>query len=284
MDHGKTFLLCSGGILILAVINLSVGPAINLKTELKDWPWSLQNCEIISDLLKKYIKDNENVETIKKTERKLSECRHKKPMHSLEEISFITNLAIGFICFLFASFGLEKVIKTKIGLVGMILGVIGFIITFLYVVYNGIVYTNYYDSDNFMKVDGDSAFAELDGNRYKCFYYKENGGEEALVARYSDLIKSQYNYNKGLIDAFKDENSEQSRCKGDPDKCSENGYIDAPYHYGRGCKKLFYKNRLEDYANFDKSSRFLACLILSIFSLLSHCGLVFCGFILFKEP
>ena len=277
MNHGKTFLICSSVILVLSVINLSVGPIINRKVG----NWSFRNCGKISDNFDEKRKNNDPIDKIKAKERELSQCRHRKPMSILEEMSFVTNLIIGLICFLFGSIGLEKELKTRMGIVAMAFGVIGFIITFLYVIFNGIVYTNYYDDDIY-KIDEDGAFAELVGDKYKCFYFSEANDEYPLIAKFSDLIKSQYNYNKELKDAFKNENYEQYNCQyNDPSSCIENGYIDLP---SKNCRKLYYSRSLSDYyTNFDKSSRLLACLILSILILLCHLCLAFCGFLIFKE-
>jgi len=284
-------MICSSIILVFAVINLSVGPFIN--SRVKNWPWSLKNCGKISDELDKLRTQNPSINAIKSKERELSECRHKKSMNTLEVISFVLNIFTGFICFLSGFFGLEKELKKKMGIVGMLLGVIGFVLTLVYVIYNGIVMTNYYDLDYYdeskcYKVDGDSAFAELDGNKYECFYFNEKDDEIALHAKYSDLIKSQYNYNKGLRDDYKNKYSELYNCRYSPSLCLENGYIDGPITFrdlsGRICQKLYYYNSYDDNSNFDQGCRFYVSLFLSILTLLCYCGLVFCGFLLFKEP
>lgn len=285
MNHGRSFMICSCVILVLAAINLSVGPNINIRV--RDWPWSLWNCEKISDDLAQKKEENAPINDIKALEIQLSDCRHKKTMHILEEVSFVANLFIGFTCFLSGFFGLEKELKTKMGIVGMIFGVIGFILTLIYIIYNGIVITNHYDS-KINKVDGDSAFAELDGNQYKCFYFNEKDDTEALIAKYIDLIKSQYNYNKGLKDIYKDQDSELRKCEYSPSLCLENGYVDGPKHYFdsiglKTCLKLYKYKYFDDNSNFEKGFRFLASLILSILTLLCLCGLVFCGFLVFKE-
>ena len=287
MNHERTFLIFSSVILVFAVINLSVGPAINKRVN----DWSLDNCGIISDELDDLIHNNADVETIKTKEKNLTRCRNRKTMYILEEMSFITNLIIGFICFLIASFGLEKELKTRMGIVGMIFGVIGAIITFLYVIYNGIVCTNYYyDNEHYRcyKTDGDGAFAELDGNKYKCFYFSEPKDYDALIAKYIDLIKSQYNYNRELQDAFEIVYSEKNGCSRNPSICSENKYIDGPITYNDGsgmrvCPKLYHFKGINDYVNFDKGSRFIGSLILSILMVLCHCGLAFSGFLLFRS-
>ena len=54
-------------------------------------------------------------------------------------------------------------------------GIVGFILILVYVIYSGIVYTNYYDSEIY-EFDGDRAFSEYnkDENTYEYFYYKKN--------------------------------------------------------------------------------------------------------------
>ena len=205
----------------------------------------------------------------------------------MEYIVFIIDLGIGFICVILGLNGIQKELMPQTGLLAMILGVIGFILTFIYLVLNGIVYTNYNDGNNTYKIDGDGAFAELEGDKYKCFYFSEKNNEDALYAKFSDLIKSQYNYNKKLKDIEKDENSELYHCNGvSPVNCLENGYIEGKRPYGSGnyCSKLYNYRSNNYYKNYAISSRFLGCLIITLFISLCLCGLAFCGFLLNKEP
>jgi len=176
-------------------------------------------------------------------------------------------------------YGLQKELIPKTGIIGIVCGVIGLILTLVYVIYNGVVYTNYYDDDNIYKVDGDGAFAELKDGNYKCFYYKESKGEEALIAKYSDLIKKQYNYNKDLKDSFLND-AEKAMCISNPESCATQGTIPGGI---LPCKKLYHMQTINDFENYDLSARFLTALILSIITLLCHCGLIFSGFMLSKE-
>ena len=202
MSAGANFMLCSCAILALAIVNLSTDICVG-----KDVDWALTHCGRLSDMLE-HKKGDKTLEEIEKGERAITQCRNKKAMYNMEYISFILNAGIGFISTLLGLYGLQNGVVPKTGMIGMVFGVIGFILTFIYVVLNGIVFTNYYDNntddDIIYKVDGDSAFAELQGeNSYKCFYFNKVNDTEALVAKYSDLIKSQYNYNKELKDYFK---------------------------------------------------------------------------------
>jgi len=218
-------------------------------------------------------------ETKESIEAGIRQCRNQKAMHDMEHTSIVFNGVIGFICVLLGLYGLQKEAIPKTGTIGMACGVVGFILTLVYVIYNGVVYTNYYDDSSIYKVDGDGAFAELDGSSYECFYYKESKGIEALIAKYSDLIKSQYNYNKDLKDSFNTD-SEKDNCQYRPSLCATQEYIPAG---GSTCKKLYYRQIINDFENYDKSARFLTALLLSIITLLCYCGLIFSGFTLSKE-
>ena len=95
-------------------------------------------------------------------------------------------------------FDVKKDFVSNTGLIGLICGVVGFVLSFVYVIFNGLVYTNYYPDNAIYKTDGDGIVAEEDGSRYKCKYFDEKYNIHALIAKYSDLGKKQYNYNKDL--------------------------------------------------------------------------------------
>ena len=301
---GATLFISSCAIVALTIVNLGVGPSINSKIG----TWSSLNCLKLSDKLDEEKENNPNItETeIEEANKEIKKCKNRKTMYEMEYTSFIFNAGIGFICTLLGLFGLQKEMEKKTGIIGMALGVIGFVLTLVYVIYNGIVYTNYYD-DAIFKIDGDGAVATLvDGetNKYKCLYFKEANDTEALYAKYSDLIKSQYNYNRELIVFFNEDYPEKKRgCNiyGDynvePYKCDREEFLNVSMNYtdkdgvSQRCEKLynlyeFDRNKaFNDYSNYDKSARFLCCLILSIFTLLCYCGMAFSGFMLFKgEP
>jgi len=291
MSPGANFFVVSCAILIFSIINLSIGPIIN-KVILYDYEdevfWGQLNCAKKSDDYEDKKKSNPSMseETKKKNEIAIRKCRNRKAMYNMEYTSFIFNIFIGFVCVLLGLYGLQKEIIPKTGFIGMGCGIVGFILTFVYVIYNGVVYTNYYDSKIY-KIDGDGAFAEYDEdkNAYECFYYKKND-TDSIYAKYCDLIKSQYNYNYDLMASFT-ENPEKKGCRGKyyPTDCSIKEYIEDRVSYGNGayCSKLYYRKSFDNYTNYDLSARFLTVLLLSIIILLCYCGLIFSGFMLSKE-
>ena len=292
MNPKANFFICSCVIFTFAVINLHIGPTITKKIT----SYSIENCKILSDELDDMkTKPQQYTELqIENQEKQIRKCRNRKAMSVMEYIVFIINMGIGFICLILGLNAVQKEMIPKTGLIGITFGAIGFILTFIYLIFNGIVYTNYYD-DNIYKIDEDAAYAKLEGDKYKCIYFNGINDEEALYAKFSDLIKSQYNYNKKLITAYKDQNYELGGCqKSKPSKCLDNGYIEGPYNgqpytYNNGqiCTKLYYyKDIYKDYGNYinyARSAQYLACLILTLFTVLCHCGLAFCGYMLFKE-
>ena len=274
MSAGANFFVVSCAILIFSIINLSIGPVINKAISNA----GNANCKIYVD---QYDDGRESMtdEQKKNLELTIRECRNRKAMSNMEYTSFIFNVFISFVCVLLGLYGLQKETIPKTGYIGMGCGVIGLILTLVYVIYNGVVYTNYYNSSSIYKVDGDGAFAEYDekNNRYECFYYKKDD-KKAIIAKYCDLIKSQYNYNYDLSKSFS--NSEKSKCKNYPYLCAENEYIESR---DNTCKYLYYSQKFDTYANYDLSARFLTVLLLSIIILLCYCGLIFSGFMLSKE-
>ena len=116
------------------------------------------------------------------------------------------------------------------------------------------------------------------------------GVEGSFYTKYSDLIKSQYNYNPELNDSFyKDEEKSSGGCRLNsyPYACSTTGYINdkryRDYYSTIVCNKLYYRKTIEDFSRYSLSARFLTVLILSLIISLLHCGLAYSGFKLFKE-
>ena len=277
MSAGANFFVVSCAILIFSIINLSIGPIINGKLT----NYGNANCKKKVDDYDDAKEKNPDMSEEEKKEKELDirRCRNRKAMSNMEYTSFIFNIFISFVCVLLGLYGLQKETIPKTGYIGMGCGIVGLILTLVYVIYNGVVYTNYYSSSNIYKVDGDGAFAEYDEdkNAYECFYYKKND-TDSIYAKYCDLIKSQYNYNYDLTKSF--ENPEKSRCTNYPYLCGEKEYIE---YRDKTCKYLYYSQSFETYSNYDLSARFLTVLLLSIIILLCYCGLIFSGLMLSKE-
>ena len=300
MSAGSNFFICSCAVLILTITNLGIGPIINHRV---GESWGLQNCEALVDDYEDAKEKNPNMDESEqeKYELEISTCKNKKAMYSMEYTSFIINMVVGFICILLGLYGLQKEILPKTGMIGMACGVIGFVLTFVYVIFNGIVYTNYYDKEVY-KIDEDGSFA-LKTERtnktnygyervyYDCIFYNKPNDTQAYYAKFSELAKSQYNYDKEYSDSF-DKDIEKKNCQRLPEICiDEESILLNIYEYSytdddgnsHNCSKLYYNRRSTENNNYDISVRILTLLILSIFTLLCYCGLIFSSFILSKQ-
>lgn len=315
MGKGLLFFCCSCCILVLTIINLSIGPIITGRTDIE----GTMNCAAINDaydLAKDAGASNDDLKYTAKWSK--DECLRKKGMHDMEYTAFIFDIVIGFVCGLIGLlhlFDLKKDFVSNTGLIGLGSGVVGFVLTFVYVIFNGLVYTQYYD-DRIIKTDGDGIFAELEGDKYKCKYFDEEGNTHALIAKYSDLGKKQYNYNKDLFESYKADEVKFCRVsKGcDPNSyddpndylscvassgitdsiftiCAKESYtpVTGQFTYPSNgnsvkCQNLYVYYNEYRITNKDKSDRFLTALILSLIVCLANIGLALFGFLLFRNP
>ena len=294
---GTIFFCCSCAIVILSMINLSVGPIVKKKVDItpiyathisvrtKGNTWGTYNCKLLSDYYDTYEETHSLSDNARKYdfEWPINECERKKAMHDMEYTSFILNIIFGMICGLlglFHLFDLKNEFISKTGLIGLGCGFVGFIFSFIYVVYNGIVYTNYFDT-RVAKRDGGGVYAEkIPGttDQFKCLYYDEPYNIYSVFAKFSELNQKQYNYDKDIYKSV------------DPDcvnvdyvvQCSQQEIITVST-LPTTCENL-YAAEIMDFKNKDKSDRFLTTLILSLFVCLADLGLALFGFLLYRTP
>ena len=290
MAAGTRFLICSCVILIFTIINFGVGPAINKRV---GDDFSYVDCSYFSDQLDEYKKSNPSSKALKTYEDLVTMCRRGKAMYNMEYTTFIFNIIISFICTLLGFYGLEKEMIPKTSRIGLLCGVTGFIMTFIYVILTGVTYTSTIDSSSIYKLDSDGAFAKLDNTqkKYLCLFFEEDGSLNSIYSKFSDLIKSQYNYNKKLSDSFAND-PEHKNCKGSSSSiitCGLNQYLDLSVQTytvdgeSKECTKLYYQQLFKDNKNYDISARFLAALLFSIFSCIGFLILAYNSYLLSKE-
>jgi len=280
---------------LLTIVNLSIGPIISGKFP----TWGTLNCALYKDLYDKAKDDGIEGDELKYGAKwNLNNCQRCKGMYDMEYTSFIFDVAIGFVCGLMGLLHLFEVKKeyvSKTGLIGLCCGIVGFILTFVYVILNGLVYTT--SDTDYYKMDSNGAFAELKGDKYECFYFDKEYNIHSLMAKYSDFGKKQYNYDKDLLKKYYE--PEVEHCKRDPSICNKE-YIEmtASYNDDNGshnCKYLYYQTENShhpneiyewrtEFWNKDKSDRILTALILSLLVCLANIGLAIFGFLLFKTP
>ena len=288
MGKGLLFFCCACCILVLTIVNLSIGPIISGAVKNFESNIGTLNCaekkDIWDDAKDQPGADDDSIKYVE--EYNYNKCQREKGMHDMEYTAFIFDIVLGFVCGLLGLLHLFEVKKdfvSNTGLIGLICGVIGFILTFVYVIFNGLVYTTVYTNE--YKRDGDYVFAEVSGNKLTCLYYDEPKNPNSIKAKISDLGKKQYNYDSDY--------SIETGCDCNPTSCPfmstcySQETIDIstnPLPFGKTNCKKFYVEEPDEIINKDLSDRFLTTLILSLVVCLANIGLALFGFLLFKTP
>ena len=285
------FLILSGVIVIFSIICICSGPVINGIIP-KSLEWRTENCQRWSDAYKDE-NDKDTKESYKKARNK---CNREKAMYGLEYSSLIIDVICGFVCTILGLlhyFDIGKPFEKVTGIIGLATGIIGFVLTLVYVIYSGYIFTNdpYIDKGGhyIIRRDGDWAYAKYeDGKGYKCFFYKKKDIYTGL-AKYSDLGKKQYNYNKKKNQAYSDPTSKfylcsysnlSSRANYHPSQCGSDGYINIAQI--PGCDNL-YGDNYDEIDNKYLFDRWITTFIFSCFICASCIGLAIFGFLLFKS-
>ena len=168
---------------------------------------------------------------------------------------------------------------------------ITFVLTLVYICYSGYIFTKDkardYDnsSSSILKLNGDGIFAEKEGIRYKCIYFDKDD-KDAIYAKYNDLGKKQYNYQKKR---HYDANSEYSNSACVVSAVTHNCGTDG-YTYGSagiigligGCDNL-YGPKFDGFENKYVYDRWVTTYIFSCFIIACSIGLAIFGFLLFKN-
>ena len=298
MNKNFIFFFVATIILILSIASLYIAPIINEKLGTGENPWKNLNCLIQSDNIDELKEDISSItddqekeheeKYLKYLKRERDLCYRKKAMHGLEYSAFTLDVIIGFICSLlgFIHYLDEgKSFISKTGLIGLILGAIGFVITLVYLIYNILVYTSHSDVP---KVDEKMAYANWDNSKnvYFCQFFKEDN-YESIYAKYSELGQKQYNYNKELYQSHMYEDTEIGGCVYDRiDKCFRKDNFTGIEKYinnnGKDCNKIYMRPTWSN-EYIDLNNRWLTTIILSAITILCNACLSFLGFLLFKN-
>ena len=274
------------------------GPIINGIVE-EGAGWGTNNCKEKSDIYK-YKKDNNKPEDeVKQANKDRNLCNRQKAMYGLEYSSYIIDVSLGFICAILGLlhfFDVGKSFQKYSGLIGLVTGIVGFVLTLVYIIYSGYIftkdYTNGYDtslsSNNYymVKLNGEGAFAEKDGENYKCIYYKEKD-QNAVFTKYKDLGKKQYNYEKKRNYDKKDEYLNCLVPRSSARNCGSNQYYTDPDHFNdlkvNGCKNVYLEEVASGFKNKYLYDNWVTNIIFGCFIIACEIGLAIFGFLVFKN-
>ena len=308
MNKTLIFFCISCCLLIFSIIVICTGPVI---TGVVEGSWRNQNCQRYSDH-HKYV-DDKNLggdlkdEFLKHLKKGQHLCERQKAMYGLEYASLISDLFFGVLCSLLSLlhyFGIGKYCEKITGIIGLACGVIGFILTLIYIIYSGYIFTHdgpgkaydlhasspptsspisHYNTGALVKLDKDRVFAEWKEGKYECFYYDKDD-EDSFYAKYNDLGKKQYNYHKD----FELADGDYQRCK-----ISNNPTIISPKTICKNptdrilssCNKLYYSgNNLDDEIYYKyRYDKWVTSIIFGCFIIALNLGLAIFGFLLFSQ-
>jgi hypothetical protein len=175
-------------------------------------------------------------------------------------------------------FNAGKSFEKKTGLIGLIGGGIGFIITLIYVCYSGYIFNN--DTAYKQPDDTGDLIDRLysNGASYKkkvlptydfekIPVYSNDLGDDAQYAKYKDLGGDQYNYNKKIYEAYSQPAS--SECYDTVTSPSINN-----------CE-YFYPEPIVDVKNKYLYDRWCLSLVLAVFITVLNAGIIVFGLLLF---
>ena len=298
MNKHFIFFACGTLIVVLSVAVFNTGPIINYKL---GSDWGKLNCQRLSDEYDQ-IKGESPEYTTQQKKRKdeelqfikqqLNSCNRRKAMYGLEYSAFIIDIVAGFICSILGllhyteSNNEIKAFAKKTGLIGLIFGAIGFVMTLVYLIYSALVYTK--DTGSVIKTDENGSYAKYDSTNkvYICKFYKEND-INSMKATYSEYGKKQYNYNKDSYIAYSfSADSERRVCTHySSDDCSDNNNFTFSSYYDNNSKRCenIYIRPNEEYENKDLNDRWLTTIILSAIIILCTICIALFGFLIFKE-
>ena len=298
MNNTLIFLCIASTLLIFSIIVVNTSPAINGFAS----GWRALNCKRYSDF-HKYIEEKGTAPTkdeyLKLSKEGRNVCNRRKAMYGLEYSSIICDIVLGFFCAflsLLHYLGVGKVFEKVTGIIGLASGVICFILTLVYVIYSGYIFTNdnegmeitisgltiskYYGDT--IKLDKDGVFARLDSSKtkYECVYY-DSKDKSKFYAKYNELGQKRYNYNKDSIDPT----SKFSKCKYPfSSMLSDPSYSDCDNGISRpsslDCEEIYIHHNNFNYKYF--YDKWVTSIIFDSLNIALSIGLAIFGFLLFK--
>ena len=311
MNNNLIFFLSATLIVVLSIAALSTGVIINksIDTSNSIWlgtsslintdNWGTLNCQRLSDQYEDDEKDwekmdggdtkNQKKKDLDHLKQQINSCNRRKAFYGLEYSALIIDVCGGFICsilglLLYLNEG--KSFSTKIGIIGLVFGAVGFIMTVVYFIYSILVYTK--DGDKITKAESDGSYASLVNNEYKHTFYEEKD-IYSMTAKYCEYGKKQYNYNKEFYLSYLHESfSELYQGTGGCVTTSTPNFVEKvssaghTYANSKPCLKL-YIEPTSGITNKNMSDRWLTTIILTAIIILCSICLAIFGFLLFKN-
>ena len=295
MNKTLFFLISSVIMVIFTIITITTAP--NIMGGFSGQYSDTSNCDALSEAYK-YNKDlNKNPSESEKKQldndkEDVNICYRQKAFINMEYATLIIDICLSAICAilgLFHFFETGMFIQKYTGLIGLISGVVAFVLTLVYLIYSGIVFTkdHYHQQDLLFDNGAYLKWDETEKDYIKPYTEKDLEKDQyAMYAKYKDLGKKEYNY---------DSEAYEKILKGEIplDDCNGNKYDVFIGSYTTGSKKLdscdyiweesFLENR-ENLRNKHLYDFWLTSLIFTAFVLVCSIGLAVFGLLIFMNP
>ena len=319
------FLCISAAVVVFTVVVLNNAPIINGYV---GGDWYEESCQKYVDY-HKYNKDktlselgitqeikDKWLDLLKEGKNK---CYRNKAMVGLEYSAFNFNIVFGFTCALLGLFNYLKIgnLGKIIGIIGLGSGVIGFVLTLVYIIYSGIIFTQdpvdksfttlgYEFSGVDRKIRSDGAFMKWDSskNGYVCLFYKKDK-PDSLYIKYSDYGNKHLNYrtkdqyaeeeknykfirNNGCLGSISTINYNDCKDLDDSNDLhdSKTEYFDSSLNRNNkkgDCDYLYYFDSGADNSKRNIYDRWVTTIVLGCFIFVLDLGLSIFGFLIFKD-
>ena len=301
MNKQLFFLITACSLFVLSIIAINVAPIIS-KSGIYPYfdNWANGNCQKLEDDYK-FDKDNHAFDSPapkgkeKRVKKEIDECKRHKVMYGLEYSAFVIDVSLGFICSFLSLFHfLEpgKPLEKVSGFIGIFVGIITAVITIIYLVFNGLIFSNEPVRDIEILYPN-KASLKYNGNKYVFDYDfdKTKDDRDIILIKYKDLGKKQYNYDSEIFKAT--EYYDKSEYK----ECQESDIL--VFYTGQdGNTKKYTVDTTNDHncdyiweKNFDNKDnnnkylydRWMTCIILGALIAVCGIGLIIFGFLLSKS-
>lgn len=287
MNSNLFFFICASAILILSVISICLAPIINgiLGSE-----WGTNNCQFLSDDYDYYEKNvftdknnDEHKKALDKKKGKINVCKREKAMHGLEYASLVCDVVVGGFCAIFGLLHYLEVglsFQKKTGIIGLITGTIGFILTIVYVIFSSYIFNNdlFYDENNVPigKLYSNGATYKYNGYQYIPNYDIEKAldDDNLRFVKYCELGQKQYNYDSELYKFSEESSSSYRTCR---------SIVGNSKEQINRCDYIWNTRINEKTEHKYLYDRWITTIILSVFIALFNIGMILFGFFLFSE-
>ena len=209
MNNKLFFLILCGTMIVFTIISICTAPVINHNVGFS----GIENCKKLADGYDKnkgsYTEDQKKAGKLE-----INSCKRENSMHDLEYTSLIFDVTVGTFCCILGLlhyFEVAKYFEKITGIIGLACGVIGFVLTIVYVGYSAYIFNNHHSGETLLYDNG--ASYKWDGNKYVESWTAEDLKKDyhADEAKYKDLGKKQYNYNSELYKIYLEGKDHESR-------------------------------------------------------------------------